>query len=94
MAKHRLRPLLTHWAIVLAVHIADDPTLAVVREEVVETVSGIEDCLPDPARPVFAVTTGDEADTTPEQLRQGADSDDLAGLEARAFAELLASHEG
>jgi hypothetical protein len=78
--------------VALAVHVADDGALSMVRDEVLEVLADDADPLSTPAHTVFEATTGGDHDGIPAELREfAADRDGLDALEARAFAELLGS---
>ena len=76
--------------VALATLLDDDHALSMIREEVVEVVSGHETTLSEPARTTFEATTGNDPDVTPADLRERAnDTEGLEALEAAAFADLL-----
>lgn len=78
----------------LAVHVADDSTLSMIREAIFEVVAEQDGYLSEPVYVVFEATNGEDSDTTPADLRgQAADTDGLDALEARAFARLLERHQ-
>lgn len=77
--------------VAVAVHVADDPGLSPLREEVLDVVDGQRELLPASARPVVDAMTGRDRHVTPTDLRERADDnvDELERLECRAFARLL-----
>ena len=76
--------------VALAVHVADDPALSMIRDEVLEVLGDDAEPLSYPADIVHDATTGGEFDVKAEELYdQIPEGDGLDALEYRAFGALL-----